>query len=154
MTDNAEMKLVFSVGEVAEVLGIGTTSTKELIHTGELRSIKIGRLTILERWQTEQAHQRAEAGAAWSTVGLVVTTAIGTPLDFYLVPQALKRLCDQVGVSPAVSPYELRHTAITFQAEAGHTAWVTADWAGTSERMIADVYRHKLTDASPLGPAI
>ncbi len=50
--------------------------------------------------------------------------------------------------------YELRHTAVTLQAEAGHSAWAIADWAGTSERMIADVYRHKLMDASPLDPAI
>ncbi len=66
----------------------------------------------------------------------------------------LASLCDHVDVRPVASPYELRHTAITFQAEAGHSAWQIADWAATSERMIADVYRHKLMDASPLGPAV
>jgi integrase len=111
-------------------------------------------LDILRGWQLEQSERQADAGSAWTNSGLIVTTAIGTPLDFYLIPQALQRLCDRVGVSPAVSPYELRHTAITFQAEAGHSAWAIADWAGTSERMIADTYRHKLTDTSPLDPAV
>ena len=111
-------------------------------------------IEILRCWRIEQTEHRANTGAAWAESGLVATTVVGTPLDFYLVPQALQRLCESVGVEPAVSPYELRHTAISFQAEAGHSAWVIADWAGTSERMIANVYRHKLVETSPLGPAI
>ncbi len=51
------------------------------------------------------------------------------------------------------SPYELRHTAISLHAEAGHSAWAIADWAGMSERMIAVVYRHKLAGPSALGPS-
>ncbi|MGI9613820.1 MAG: hypothetical protein ACR2QO_12975 [Acidimicrobiales bacterium] len=66
----------------------------------------------------------------------------------------LAALCGRLGISPAASPYELRHTAISLHAEAGNSAWAIADWAGTSERMIADVYRHKLMDTSPLGPAV
>ncbi len=83
----------------------------------------------------------------------MVATSIGTPVNFYIVPQAVQVLCGLAGVLPAVSPYELWHTAITFQAEAGHSAWAIADWVGMSERMIADVYRPKLMAASPLGPA-
>lgn len=111
-------------------------------------------MEILGRWRSEQVQRKTEAGSAWVETELVVTTPIGTPVNFYAVPQALQALCERVGVSPTVSPYELRHTAITFQAEASHSAWAIADWAGTSERMIADVYRHKLLDASPLGPAV
>ena len=109
-------------------------------------------LDILSRWHSEQDVYRSDAGAAWVETDLVVTTAIGTATTFYSVPQALQSLCERAGISPAVSPYELRHTAITFQAEAGHSAWAIADWAGTSERMIADVYRHKLREASLLDP--
>jgi hypothetical protein len=32
---------------------------------------------------------------------------------------------------PAVSGYDLRHTAITFQVEKGHSVHQIADWAGT-----------------------
>lgn len=66
--------------------------------------------------------------------------------------RSLAELSQQAKISPEVSRYELRHTAITLQAEAGHSAWQIADWAGTSERMITDVYRHKLAETSPLGP--
>ena len=110
-------------------------------------------LDVLRRWRTEQNEHQVEAGAAWVDSGLIVTTVVGTPVNYWIVPQALQALCERVGISPPVSPYELRHTAISFQADAGHSAWAIADWAGTSERMIADVYRHKLMGTSPLGPA-
>ncbi len=123
---------------------------------GATRTLRVApdTLQLLEDWQTEQADHQAVAETLWSDSGLVLTTAIGEPVPFYSVRQMLRALCEKVNVTPAVSPYELRHTAITFQAESGHSAWAIADWAGTSERMIADVYRHKLQDTSSLGPAI
>ena len=111
-------------------------------------------LRVLARWRTEQDGLRSAAGSAWVESDLIGTTPLGTPPPFYSVPRALQAICERVGITPAVSPYELRHTAITFQTEAGHSAWAIADWAGTSERMIADVYRHKLLDTSQLGPPI
>jgi excisionase family DNA binding protein len=63
MTDTAEMKLVFSVGEAAEVLGIGTTLAKELIRTGELRSIKIGRRRLVARADLEVFVERCREAA-------------------------------------------------------------------------------------------
>lgn len=113
-----------------------------------------GTIDLLRRWRTEQDEHQAQAGPAWVESGLIVATEIGTPLDYWLLPQALAALCNQVGVSPVVSPYELRHTAISLHAEVGHSAWAIADWAGTSERMIAEVYRHQLVGTSPLGPAV
>lgn len=49
-------------------------------------------------------------------------------------------------------PYELRHTAITHQADAGWSSFEIADWAGTSEQMISDRYRHRLRRISRLQP--
>ena len=40
-------RLTYSVTEAADVLGIGVTLAKELIRTGELRSIKIGRRRLV-----------------------------------------------------------------------------------------------------------
>lgn len=37
-------RLLYTVPEAAAVLGIGVTKTRELIRSGELRSVKIGRL--------------------------------------------------------------------------------------------------------------
>lgn len=118
------------------------------------RSLRLGddALGLLQRWRAEQEEQRALAGPAWVDMDLVASSSIGTAVSYWAIPQGLHALCERVGISPAVSPYELRHTAVSFQAEAGHSAWAIADWAGTSERMIADVYRHKLLGTSPLGP--
>lgn len=49
--------------------------------------------------------------------------------------------------------YDLRHTAITYQVEKGYPVHRIADWAGTSEPMIIDVYRHKLDEITDLGPS-
>ena len=57
--------------------------------------------------------------------------------------------CEEAAVERIV-PYELRHTAITFQVEAGHEAWTVVDWAGTSARMVEDIYRHRLRPVAAL----
>ncbi len=59
----------------------------------------------------------------------------------------MRTLCRQVDI-PAITPYELRHTAITYQIKAGWTANQVAEWAGTSVRMIYKHYRHKLAEIS------
>jgi integrase len=43
----------------------------------------------------------------------------------------------------SITPYDLRHTAITLQSKLAYSDWELADWAGTSERMINEVYRHR-----------
>ena len=78
--------------------------------------------------------------------------ARGNPVDRHSFAKSLKRLCAEVDIDPPISPYELRHTAITMQADAGHSSWEIADWAGTSEAMISEVYRHRLQRVSTLGP--
>ncbi len=55
-------KLAFSVREAAEVLGIGQTLAKELVRTGELRSIKVGRRRLVAKVDLESfVEDRREA---------------------------------------------------------------------------------------------
>lgn len=61
-------------------------------------------------------------------------------------------VCEEAAVERIV-PYELRHTAITFQCDAGHDTTEVAEWAGTSVRMIEEIYRHRLHDVSKLSSA-
>jgi site-specific recombinase XerC len=119
------------------------------------RILKLGPDTVarLEQWQAKQSELRAVAGAAWTDHGLVATTGVGTAVGFRNLQRSLTDLSVDLEIAPAAAAYELRHTAITRQCEAGYTTREIADWAGTSERMIIEVYRHKLGGASPLGPA-
>ena len=82
---------------------------------------------------------------------LVVATRVGSSPDRHMTARAMKKLCTLAQV-PAVTPYELRHTAITHQADAGWSSFEIADWAGTSEQMISDRYRHRLRRVSRLRP--
>jgi integrase len=108
---------------------------------------------LLANWRQAQEATRLELARYWSgdQPDLVATTDVGTALFQRNVHRSLARLSGLAGIEPGVAAYDLRHTAITFQVENGHPVERIADWAGTSERMIWDVYRHKLDDVTDLG---
>jgi excisionase family DNA binding protein len=56
-------RVTFGVDEAAEMLGIGTTLAKELIRTGELRSIKIGRRRMIARADLDEFVERCREAA-------------------------------------------------------------------------------------------
>jgi len=124
--------------------------TKRSLRTFRLNQRSIERLVD---WRRQQLEQRVHAWPAWigNSEELVATSLVGTTLSQRNVHRSLVMACDRAGVSPRISGYDLRHTAITLQVENGHPAYRIGKWAGTSERMIADVYRHKLDQASDLG---
>lgn len=115
------------------------------------RSVRLDEQTIcrIEEWREKQVELRAIAGSSWVESGVVASTSSGNPVDRHAFARSLRGLCTKIGIEP-ISPYELRHTAITMQADAGHTSWEIADWAGTSEAMISQVYRHRLRTVSRL----
>lgn len=49
-------------------------------------------------------------------------------------------------LGPEVTPHTLRHTAITWQVQAGVPAWEVAGWAGLTVQMVDDVYGHHSPD--------
>lgn len=121
-----------------------------------LRTIRIDSETV-ERflaWRARQRQYEEKAGPAWSGKprDLVTTTRFGTANQSTQRSPSIVRACDRAGITPHLSAYDLRHSAITMQLENGHPTDKVADWAGASERMIADVYRHKLDEVSDLGP--
>lgn len=110
----------------------------------------IGRLTS---WQAQQNWLRATAGASWIDLDLVASTSQGTAIDRHAFARSMRQLCGRAGIDPAITPYELRHTAMSLQADAGRSTWEIADWAGTSEAMISARYRHRLGRVASLRPA-
>ncbi len=119
------------------------------------RTIRVDDRTVarLQSWQATQSTWQAAAGPAWTTQPepLVVSTRFGTAMSQRNTHRSIVTGCKKADISPSISAYDLRHSAITLQVERGHPAHKIADWAGTSERMIADVYRHKLDVVTDLG---
>lgn len=136
---------------------IEPTSSSRSRRNGQNRTIRVDPITInrLDDWRCQQEAAELKADFAWSgnPLGLVATTAFGTPLNQGNVHRSLATVSQKAGIEPTVSGYELRHTAITLQIEKGVPVHLAADWAGTSERMIWDVYRHLLNDVSDVGPS-
>jgi integrase len=129
-------------GVLAEV------KTRESARTIRLDDSSVERLV---RWQGEQRQMAAKAVRWNNDAGLVATSQVGSGVDRNNFVRSLTRLCGEAGIDP-ITPYELRHTAISHQADRGSSSWQIADWAGTSERMISSVYRHQLTQVSDLLP--
>lgn len=103
-------------------------------------------MALLEAWRTEQAAQREQANELWDrTYNLIITTGVGTTISGGNMARTFDRLSKRLDIDPPIIPYDLRHTAITLQSksELGYSDWELADWAGTSERMINEVYRHR-----------
>lgn len=126
-----------------------TPKTATAARTIQLDAATIGRL---KAWRDEQAELRAKAGGSWHDLDIVASTSQGTPVDRHSLARSLRLLCRQVGIDPPVTPYELRHTAISMQADAGRSSWELSDWAGTSEAMINRIYRHRLRRVSSVTP--
>jgi integrase len=137
---------------------------RQMNRGNELAPVKTGRsrrmirfdartADLLWDWYEEQQQDAAEAGDIWSgnPDDLVATTRVGTPLGQRNVHRSLKLACERLGIEPAISAYDLRHSAITLMIMNGHPVYRVADWAGTSERMIWEVYRHLLEDVTDLG---
>ena len=117
------------------------------------RTIHIDSTTVdlLRSWRQTQSAMKKRAGELWwSDYDLIVTTRIGTTIGSRNLARSVARTAVKAGISdaaqnmrPPMVPYDLRHTAITLQSRRGYSDWELADWAGTSERMINEVYRHR-----------
>lgn len=120
--------------------------------TNAERTIGIDDATIsrLRRWRDD----RRTLGPV-NPFDFVGISPAGKPIGRELFANDMKLLCAAASVAPRITPYELRHTAISHQADTGRTAWEIADWAGTSEAMISSRYRyrHRLRRVSTIRPA-
>ena len=61
-----EQRLLFSVAAAADVLGVGISMVKQLIHTGRLASVKVGGRRLIPRASLEKfvAELQSESTAA------------------------------------------------------------------------------------------
>ncbi len=121
------------------------------------RTIRFDDVTAnrLLAWRESQSAFKESARVAWSgnALNLIITTRFGTAVNQRNLHRSIVASCGRAMIDPPIGAYDLRHSAITLQVERGHPVHRIADWAGTSERMIADVYRHKLDVVTDLtGP--
>jgi integrase len=108
--------------------------------------------TVLVAWQVIQERKKARAGDRWSSgPAFVFSTRYGTAINRFNLVRMVTAAATDAGID-LLRPYELRHTAITHQRMAGRDTADVADWAGTSERMVNEVYRHRLDARSDLRP--
>ena len=119
------------------------------------RTIGIDQSTVdrLKDWKQARAELQESARSAWTDLDFVAVGATSQPIGREAFAIAVRSLCEVAEIEPHVTPYELRHTAISHQADASRTSWDIADWAGTSEAMISSRYRHRLRRISRLLPA-
>lgn len=106
----------------------------------------------LNRWRTQANQLQERAGRRWNNTGYVAVTSAGQPISREWFAILIRRLRETIELDQRITPYELRHTAISHQADQGHSSFAIADWAGTSEAMISSRYRHRLRQVAALRP--
>lgn len=126
--DQQTMTITHQLNRNDEHVGPKTKRVARTIHLDQTT------ITKLKAWRTIQHEQRTYAGPAWQERNIIATTASGTPIQRNNYARSMRQLCKVLKIEPHVTPYELRHTAISLQAEAGQTPWNIADWASTSEK--------------------
>ncbi len=102
----------------------------------------------------QQSARQQRAGNKWlANPAFVASTRYGTSHNSSNLRRMITAICEHAAVDRIV-PYELHHTAISFRCDAGHDTVEVVDWAGTSARMIEEIYRHRLHDVSKLSSAV
>lgn len=104
----------------------------------------------LRRHRKAQASERLLMAGRWPLrwESLVFVTSNGTPLDPSNVRRLVAKLARDAGIEGTVAPYDLRHSATSLLAAAGHSADRLADLLGHQDtRMVWKHYRHSINES-------
>ena len=128
------------------------SQVKRAANAARVIAIDLATTDRLKQWHEDRLCLKTESKSPWPEEDFVAVNIAGKAIGREAHAIAMRALCAEVGIDPHVTPYELRHTAISHQADAGRSSWEIADWAGTSEAMISSRYRHRLRRVSLLLP--
>jgi excisionase family DNA binding protein len=159
----------YTVEQVAEMLHIGRDKVYGLLRTGQLRSMKIGKLRrITDRHLAEfvasletppngrdrkrHAAERLQAGEKWQDHDLVFCREDGAPLDRWQVRREFAVITRAAGLGEEWAPRELRHSFVSILSASGVRIEDISDLMGHSGTSVTEtVYRHEIRPALTTG---
>lgn len=101
--------------------------------------------TELRRHKRSQARSRLAVGEVWEDLDLVFANEIGSSTDPANLRRSLAKRCVVAGIE-RITPYELRHSAVSPLSDGGVPIEHLADLAGHKDaRTTMPVYRHQLS---------
>ena len=120
--------------------------------TGNSRTLRLPEIALnaLRAHRLAQAEEKLLMGDRWPLrwENLVFITTNGTPLDPSNVRRLVAKLADEAGIEGTLTPYDLRHSATSLLAAAGHSADRLADLFGHRDtRMVWKHYRHVISES-------
>ena len=111
-------------------------------------------ISDLKPHRTAQATQRLRAGELWEDLDLVFANEVGGLVDPANLRRGIDALCTKAEIE-RITPYELRHTAISLLNDGGVPIEQLADLAGHKDaRTTMAVYRHQLGTVVDAGAQI
>lgn len=121
---------------------------KESTKTGKVRTLRMPAETVdvLRAHRKAQIEERLLMGARWPTrwADLAFVSQEGTPVDDANMRRMVSRWATEAGIEGTVTPYDLRHTALTRLREMGASRDDLVDIAGhETTRMIDLHYVHR-----------
>lgn len=169
--DLHELPVTLRVEDLRPILGIGRNTAYELIRSGQIRSVRIGRQTgsstspVLKAPKTESSvrkvflpktvsmalteekdrQQRAKEmlDSDYQDFGLVIAHEDGRPYEERQIAFLLRKLTDATGLPPVVF-HSLRHcsASLKLQIGGGNIKAVQGDTGHAQSRMVTDLYDH------------
>ena len=169
--DLHELPVTLRVEDLRPILGIGRNTAYELIRSGQIRSVRIGRQTgsstspVLKAPKTESSvrkvflpktvsmalteekdrQQRAKEmlDSDYQDFGLVIAHEDGRPYEERQIAFLLRKLTDATGLPPVVF-HSLRHcsASLKLQIGGGNIKAVQGDTGHAQSRMVTDLYAH------------
>src|SRR5712691_1672122 len=102
----------------------------------------------LREHRVRQAEDRLAAGPLWQDHGLVVASAVGTPMDDHNVRRQFRVITEAAGLGLGWVPRELRHTFVSLLSAHGVPVEAIALLAGHNQTATTElVYRHQIVPA-------
>ena len=130
----------------------GDTKTEKSRRTLRLPERAV---TALRKHRARQAGQQLLAGDQWQDLGLVFSSAVGTPLDAANVRRAFKKITSSAGLGDNWKPLELRTSFVSLMSGSGVPVEEIARLVGhTSTRTTEVVYRRELRPVIATGAEV
>lgn len=121
-------------------LSLGDLKTRQAYRRVKLPSVAAD---ALRRHRARQAEQRLRNADLWQDHDLVFPNEIGGLWDPGNFRRTFQKICADAGIGK-LTPYELRHSAVSLLIAQGVSPIEVADLAGhVNTRMVLETYRHR-----------
>jgi integrase len=137
-------KVDLDAGTVAVYRAVRAAADTKTPKSRRVLSLPRVAVQALREHRARQAKDRLLAGALWQDHGLIIASAIGTPLDRHNVRREFRKITTAAGLGSDWVPREMRHTFVSLLSANGTALEDIADLVGHRGTATTEVVYRKV----------